>query len=795
MSPLSHPYSKRENGGRRLSIHNSSAQPHYTSKKTNNLGSTHGLLASCHHGDISREKILSYFYVTEYPTKIRPKRSIWPRVLAATLFMFALKEILFGSYSRYSSLRLVDIGTIDGGKSVSETPSANSTTTYNKQIKSVVEKEFGPSSVHTDSRAFRKVEYQGLTLNSTTYQDHIEVYHVAKEFGPASMGGLGMVVTALAVAQQMAGLQTVNIVLPYYSFLDNTQGIDIEFHMTLSIDIRNDQDVQQPIRFNVYTFKYIETYEKGAVTPVTVWLIGPGDTHPFDLAFEVDDVRKIYFEPKVLPGEWKDLFFSKATAAFLRHRNTIRGAPHSKNSATIPIVVHLHGATNALVIHYLQQSTKNRLPVEKQPALVYTLHDYLDELLYSATTESLQKFMDSNIYSHDNAQDTDMQWESISTYNHDHRIFTSSLGIDLAHISTFVSKAMTKDIVEGRLDFYLKELVLDSILDQAEKNRFIGVTNGIDLSRLNPWMADLRRHQLDFPAIESARKGYTSSFALGGLQGQGSEQLYRGKQSGNPTIRSAKDAAKRHLYLRGFLTAQDLHKPLVLFIGRFQYNKGLEFFATASSAIRNGEGKLVIMGQPNSYPIESILELESRFNDTVRIISDAKAQREWGSYLRTAADFLFVPSLTESFGLVAAEGLLFGSTVISSGVGGLSEFLIDRGNVDVATKFKFEEEDQEMQRLRMKQCAVGALRKEQHNSYFFDAFALDAHSQLSGAIDDALQDWRILRSTPIEHEKFLTRLVARAISMAWDRPDGPVAEYRAIYEIALNSTCHSSDIS
>lgn len=110
MSPLSHPYSKRENGGRRLSIHNSSAQPHYTSKKTNNLGSTHGLLASCHHGDISREKILSYFYVTEYPTKIRPKRSIWPRVLAATLFMFALKEILFGSYSRYSSLRLVDIG-------------------------------------------------------------------------------------------------------------------------------------------------------------------------------------------------------------------------------------------------------------------------------------------------------------------------------------------------------------------------------------------------------------------------------------------------------------------------------------------------------------------------------------------------------------------------------------------------------------------------------------------------------------------------------------------------------------
>ncbi|KAF9333161.1 hypothetical protein BG006_003931 [Podila minutissima] len=681
----------------------------------------------------------------------------------------------------------VDNGSVDGGKADLTTPSANSTASYNKKIRSIVEKEFGPSSVHKDSRVFRKVEYQGLTLNSTTYQDHIEVYHVAKEFGPASMGGLGMVVTALAVAQQMAGLQTVNIVLPYYSFLDNTRGIDIKFHMALPINIRNEQDVQQLIRFNVHTFQYIETYDKGVTMPVTVWLIGPGDTHPFDRAFEVDDARKIYVEPKVLSGEWKDLFFSKATAAFLRHQNTIRSTPHSGHSAATPIVVHLHGATNALVIHYLQQSTRNRRPAEKQPALVYTLHDYLDELLYSTTTESLQKFMDSNIYSYDDALDMDLQWESISTYNHDRRIFTSSLGIDLAHVSTFVSKAMTKDIVEGRLDFYLKELILDSILVQAEKNRFIGVTNGINLSRLNPWMADLRRHQLDFPAMESAQDGHTTSFALGDVQGQqGSEQRHGSKQFGNPTIRSAKDAAKRHLHQKGFLTAQDLHKPLVLFIGRFQYNKGLEFFRTASSAIRNGGGKLVIMGQPNSYPIESIHALESRFSDTVRVISDAKAQREWGSYLRTAADFLFVPSLTESFGLVAAEGLLFGSTVISSAVGGLSEFLIDRGSVDVATKqIKY---DQDMQRLRSKQCTVGALQKEQHNSYFFNAFALDAHSQLSRAIDDALQDWRILRSTPIEHEKFLTTLVARALSMAWDRPDGPVAEYRAVYEIALTST-------
>jgi glycogen synthase len=53
-----------------------------------------------------------------------------------------------------------------------------------------------------------------------------------------------------------------------------------------------------------------------------------------------------------------------------------------------------------------------------------------------------------------------------------------------------------------------------------------------------------------------------------------------------------------------------------------------------------------------------------------------KEQEEFGMVLRAAADVVFVPSHSEAFGLVAAEGLAMGAVVLSTGVGGLSDFLV-----------------------------------------------------------------------------------------------------------------------
>ncbi|KAF9361914.1 hypothetical protein BGX34_006834 [Mortierella sp. NVP85] len=645
-----------------------------------------------------------------------------------------------------------------------------------------------PDQIQIDSRDFRKLEYRGLDLDPTaTYKTQIQVYHVTREFGHATVGGLGTVITALATAQQRARSQKVNIVMPYYSMLNNHPELVIKIAITLPLNIRDNRGRMQSMTFSVYKFKHpvpIKAsdmdHDKRRITPVTVWLIGPGSIYPFDRAFQSKNAQEIHHSPKGLPSEWKDLFFAKAVAAFIQHQN--KNNDISLFAATTPRqidVVHAHGATNALVLHYLQQFIDRGAMGEEPPALIYTMHDYLDELQYSNEIVNVQKFMDKRVHSEDDEEDMFLQMDGISPYCHGHRMFTSAMGIDLADAVTFVSKTMAKEIVEGRLDFYLKELVLGSVLNQAEKNMFIGITNGVDYGKLNPWnRPELVRHGLAFPPHEMVNMDGSDT-----TEGETSAS----DQSPNRTIREAKEAAKHLLYTKGLLIEQDLDKPLVLFIGRFQYNKGLEFFATAAAAIKERGGIFVIMGQSNNYPTKSVNNLERLFKGTVKVISDTQTQSDWGIYWRTAADILLVPSLTESFGLVAAEGLLFGSMVISSGVGGLSEFLVDRPNPnDKRQQEELEEAEKEKQFLPLDQQVAEVPREQRFNSYLFDAFATDAHSQLTSAIHDALLEWRRLQRNLPEHEQFLTRLVSSALAMGWDRMGGPVDQYRALYEEALD---------
>ncbi|KAG0373883.1 hypothetical protein BGX24_011119 [Mortierella sp. AD032] len=639
-----------------------------------------------------------------------------------------------------------------------------------------------PDQIQIDSRDFRKVEYQGLALDPTAaYKKQIQVYHVTKEFGPASMGGLGMVVTALAAAQQKSRTQKVNIVMPYYSMLDKIPGIGIKSGPSLPLEIKDNHGRTQSIIFTIHKFKSSVPQkpsdfdqDKRSITPVTVWLIGPGDTYPFDRAFQTKNAQDIYSSPSGLPGEWKDLYFAKAAAAFIQHQNKNDDISLFATAVTRMIdVVHAHGATNALVLHYLQQSIDKGAMGEEPPALIYTLHDYLDELQYSNEIVSVQKFMERRVHSEDDEEDMFLQMDGISPYCHGHRLFTSAMGIDLADAVTFVSKSMAKDIVEGRLDFYLKELVLGSVLNQAEKNMFIGITNGVDFGKLNPWtMPALREHDLSFPTNKFVGQEEQEALALENFAAAAAAEDDQAVApsavlSSHSTIRSAKEAAKHFLYTKGFLTEQDLTRPLVLFVGRFQYNKGLEFFTTASTAVKENGGRFVIMGQPNNYPLRSVTNLERLFKGTVTVIGDTKTQDDWGVYWRAAADFLLVPSLTESFGLVAAEGLLFGSTVISSG--------------------EQDELAKERQFMPPDQHSTEVPREERYNSYLFDPFANDAHIQLTAAINDAVAEWKRFQRKPEEHEMFLIRLVNSAKAMGWDRAGGPVDQYRALYEITLNA--------
>ncbi|KAI9283628.1 hypothetical protein BC943DRAFT_327387 [Umbelopsis sp. AD052] len=654
-----------------------------------------------------------------------------------------------------------------------------------------------PAPISIALRKFPSVPYKHLdTRSQLKLERGTTVYHVTKEFGPASMGGMGMVLTALATAQQQTNRVDVSVVMPYYSYLKNKH--EITRVTDLTMDIRDKNGRLMPVEFRVskLDFVYGDNSENTNATTelppsqvVPVYLIGPGNKSPFNRAFRVKNVLNIYSSPNGLPQEWKDQYFCKAVATFLAHQVNSEEqslfAPVTRHNRVD--VVHLHGATNAYVAKHLRESIELEDMGPKPPSIVYTMHDYLDELQYTNTIKNVGKFIGN--------RDVDEALSEMQNYMHGHRMFMSSLAIDSADVVTIVSKSMAKEIVEGRLNFYLKELVMDSLLRKAQKHHFFGVSNGVDFTTLNPFTSKkLTTRKCSFPpyALEMIDNG------AGTIPSPShSDELYIDQQpmmtkslartwtisdEPNDFITTAKDRAKRFLVRRGLLSEDDLKRPVVLFIGRFQYNKGLEFFQKASEYFVQYNAKFVVIGQRNNYPLEWVEQLQTRFPDNVVVISDAKEQRQWSVFFRAAADYVFVPSLTESFGLVAAEGLLFGAGVISSGVGGLKEFLIDRppnflmtgaGHAGI---------------IKDDSGVTTVDTGDAYNAYIFNALEpnVDKLNQgLEHAIYDAIKDFERMVNTKALRENYSLRMVSSAIALGWDRRHGPVEEYLYAYQVGL----------
>lgn len=647
------------------------------------------------------------------------------------------------------------------------------------------------------------------------------IFHVTKEFGPATMGGLGVMLTALAIAQSESPLLSISVVLPHYSFLRTEfSGGETTHFAELRVPITGRQKGKETefVGCVVSLLKWEYPCSVDFLDPVSevdsardhrsidIYLVGPGDRTPFDVAFKAKDAGDVYSAYKPLKQEWKDLWFAKAAAellAFLSFGGDRpywdgddlygdeteeewelgleeglergRDAAYAKTPAAERgvDVVHLHGATNAMVAHYLREIESFEDPDHNlSPAIVYTLHDSLDEVEYSNLVSNSLAFLNSR----DQAPRFRQQ---LSPYIFGKQLFPSALGIDLADAVTFVSESIARDIVEGRFQFSLRDLVMPSISTRAKERRFVGITNGLDFTDAvkNPFTAPaLVQRGLSFPRVGPNITSPSTFFS-----------------PTRPTLRlsfsSSKTLAREHLVANfpSLFSPADLHRPLLLFIGRFQYNKGCQFFhplLTSLSSSSNHSARLVLLGAQNNFPHASLLALQTRFPDHLTLIDSSAVQKELGSLIRMASDLAFVPSFSEAFGLVAAEALLFGMPVITTCVGGLAEFLRETG------PRKVEEENEE--------------RGERGgNAYLFKLGAgkegadmgLSAEDSRRGMKDlepairacvevtlRAIEDWRRrmdVEETPwAEREMFARRLVADALALKWSREKGPIEEVR-----------------
>jgi D-inositol-3-phosphate glycosyltransferase len=126
-----------------------------------------------------------------------------------------------------------------------------------------------------------------------------------------------------------------------------------------------------------------------------------------------------------------------------------------------------------------------------------------------------------------------------------------------------------------------------------------------------------------------------------------------------------------------------LGDPLVLFVGRLQPLKGPDVALAAFARLAQdlAGARLLVVGGPSGPQGEEEVSrlrrgaaaagLEQRV-----LFHPPVPHRELAAYYR-AADVLVVPSRSESFGLVAAEGQACGLPVVAAGVGGLSHTVAD----------------------------------------------------------------------------------------------------------------------
>ncbi|CAO3590136.1 unnamed protein product [Absidia cylindrospora] len=660
-------------------------------------------------------------------------------------------------------------------------------------------------------RQYPSLPYQhfntsALSSTQSILQKGTTVYHVTKEFGPATMGGMGSVVTSLAAAQQRSGNTEVAVVMPYYSFLKNKY--DIDCVVDLVIDLRDKQGKLVPIEFRVWKMMHvfdppppptnITTYTMidGVNTTITklsepvviphtervpVYLIGPGNRNPFSQAFRCRNPLQIYSSPAGLPQEWRDQYFAKAASQFLMHQATaideeslfaplLRSAPHVD-------VIHLHGATNAYIAKFLDDKRKNEDLGATPPSIVYTMHDYLDELQYTNTVGNVKKFLDTVEF-------------TTNDINHIYgdRMFMSSLGINRADVVTFVSRTMATAMVEGTLDFYLKELVMDHLLLKAQQRRFFGISNGLDFATINPFKTEkLVTRKLNYP--EYAQTLLDQPSLVSSQKDLSAKRVWEFSATSGDFVATAKDKAKRFLVRRKLLSDADAKRPLVLYVGRFQYNKGLEWFEQATEHFVANNMTFIILGQENNYPISKLESLQSKYPGYVHILSTPKQHRQWSIFCRAAADFVFVPSQTESFGLVAAEGLMFGASVISTGVGGLQEFLMDRPEAtmvqepDSGAWIPTYPQPRDIRLVRDKKTKIPTVTSgEYYNAYLFDST-----NGLATAIRDAALDYKRLLASKALREEYILRMITSAKALGWDRQGkGPVHEYQHVYALALH---------
>lgn len=654
----------------------------------------------------------------------------------------------------------------------------------------------------------RQYPFKAYTHLDTNVETKIEkdtrVYHVTKEFGPATLTELGKTVTALAAAQQASNLTKVAVVMPFYTF---TRRLVTDKEIDMVMDIRGKKPGQiMSVEFRVWKMMYAfnppvqapSVYEwqminnvntSVLITPqrppaptdvIPVYMIGSANRRPFSQAFKCRTVSEMNIENE-LPLEWRDQYFAKAAATFLAHKATAS----DEESIFAPIrivprvdIVHIHGASNAYVAKFLQDKKEADDLGPRPPAIVYTMYNQEEEMQYTNTFRNVRKFLD-------HLSDRD----ALRKYVYGGKMYMSKLAMDFAEAVIYPNRTMAAEVVEGRRDFHLKELVMDALLKKADGARFYGINSAIDFhSTEHPFITDkLINRTMGFPkyaydAILDQPYLFSSSplrpLSLEPPSPEQQEPTYWTlSEDPNDFVHVQKDRAKSFLIRRGILTEEDLTRPVVLYRGNLEKRRGIDTLVNAAPLFEQLNMRLVMMGERKNYPLDKLNAILKEYPDHITMLTNDKQIRQLSVFVRAAADFVIDPWTKPNHDdTIMAEGMIFGAAAITLGTGKLKHAMINRPiHRDISISYL----DPDV----ISELGAVVTSYEYYNSYLYN----NGQGTLETALRDASFDFEKLMQNNALREEFVLRMIRSAVNLGWDkgRFHGPVHEYNQVYQLAL----------